>query len=190
MNEQDRARSFDDLARGLAKNDISRRQAVKWAGYSVLGAALSSVGFADTAEALTRRQRRRCRRRGGRPCGGQCVHTATDPNNCGGCNIFCDLAQSCVNGTCVDDVPACTASCCCSCTWMDNAGTEISQCHSAFTGPSCDDYCRTSEKSGGGLPSNTTFVRANGVCSAPGDTTVHICLRGECVQRACEQAPA
>jgi hypothetical protein len=58
---------FDELARGLAENDISRGQALKWAGYGMLGAALSSVGFADTAEALSRRKRRRCRRKGGTP---------------------------------------------------------------------------------------------------------------------------
>jgi hypothetical protein len=56
---------LDELATGLAEDDVSRRQAIKWAGYSVLGAALSSMGFADAAEALTRRQRRRCRRKGG-----------------------------------------------------------------------------------------------------------------------------
>ena len=58
---------LDELARGLAENSISRRQAIKWAGYSVLGATLSSMGFADTAEALTRKARRRCRRKGGVP---------------------------------------------------------------------------------------------------------------------------
>jgi hypothetical protein len=58
---------LDELARGLAENDISRRQAIKWAGYSVLGATLSSMGFADTVEALTRKARRRCRRKGGTP---------------------------------------------------------------------------------------------------------------------------
>jgi hypothetical protein len=45
----------DELARGPAENEISRRQAIRWAGYGALGAALSSMGFADTAEALTRR---------------------------------------------------------------------------------------------------------------------------------------
>ncbi len=71
---------LDELARGLAENDISRRQAIKWAGYSVLGATLSSMGFAETAEALTRRQRRRCRKHGGVPlekgqchCGASCA---------------------------------------------------------------------------------------------------------------------
>jgi hypothetical protein len=43
---------LDELARELAENDISRRQAIKWAGYSVAGATLSSLGFADTTEAL------------------------------------------------------------------------------------------------------------------------------------------
>jgi hypothetical protein len=42
---------LDGLARGLAENDLSRRQAIKWVGYSVLGAALSSMGFAESAEA-------------------------------------------------------------------------------------------------------------------------------------------
>ena len=70
---------LDGLARRLAENDISRRQAIKWAGYSALGATLSTLGFADTAEALSRRRRRRCRRNGGTPlekgnchCGFKC----------------------------------------------------------------------------------------------------------------------
>src|SRR5215213_3017682 len=75
---------LDELAKGMAENSVSRGQAIRWAGYGVLGAALSSMGFADTAEALTRRQRRRCRRKGGTPleqgdchCGLNC--DAPDP---------------------------------------------------------------------------------------------------------------
>jgi hypothetical protein len=71
--------NLDELASGLAENEISRRQAIRWAGYGVVGAALSSMGFADTAEALTARQRRRCRNKGGIPlergschCGFKC----------------------------------------------------------------------------------------------------------------------
>ncbi len=37
----------------------------------MLGAALSSMGFAESAEALTRRGRRRCLKRGGMVCGAQ-----------------------------------------------------------------------------------------------------------------------
>jgi hypothetical protein len=84
---------LDELARGLAENDISRRQAIKWAGYSVAGAALSSMGFAETAEALTRRQRRRCRRKGGTPlergechCGFKCGSSA---------DIVCESNRNC-----------------------------------------------------------------------------------------------
>ena len=83
---------LDQLARGLAENDISRRQAIRWAGYSVLGATLSSMGFAETAEALTRRQRRRCRRKGGTPVAkGECQCAST----CSGGPIFCNSSQSC-----------------------------------------------------------------------------------------------
>ena len=56
-----------ELPRAPAENDISRGQALKWAGFSVLGAAISSVGFAESAEALAPRQRRRCRGKGGIP---------------------------------------------------------------------------------------------------------------------------
>jgi hypothetical protein len=65
MTQDTSERSIDELARGLAEGTISRRQALKLAGYGMLGVALSGMGFADTAEALTRRQRRRCRRKGG-----------------------------------------------------------------------------------------------------------------------------
>jgi hypothetical protein len=56
---------LDELASALGENDVSRGQAIKWAGYSVLGAAISSAGFAESAEALAHRQRRRCRGKGG-----------------------------------------------------------------------------------------------------------------------------
>jgi hypothetical protein len=43
----------DELARGLAENEISRGRAIRRVGYGVVGAALSSMGFAGRAEALT-----------------------------------------------------------------------------------------------------------------------------------------
>jgi hypothetical protein len=60
--------SFDDLARGLASGAVSRRQALRLAGAAVVSAALVPL-LPGTAEALTRRQRRRCRKRGGTICG-------------------------------------------------------------------------------------------------------------------------
>jgi hypothetical protein len=107
---------FDELARGLAENSISRRQAIRWAGYSVAGAALSSLGFAETAEALTRRQRRRCRRKGGTPlekgtchCAGNCPGGAFF--NCGNNpECFC-LETTEGRGFCANATLSCTATC-------------------------------------------------------------------------------
>jgi hypothetical protein len=68
---------LDELATALSEGAISRRQALKWAGYGMLGAALSGMGFAETAEALGRRARRRCRNKDGVPLErGEC-HCAT-----------------------------------------------------------------------------------------------------------------
>ena len=109
---------FDELAKGLAENSISRRQAVKWAGYGVLGAALSSLGFAESAEALTRRQRRRCRRKGGTPLErGECncaFNCETSPED-----IVCEDNPNCSctqtiegRGFCADFQVLCPAETC------------------------------------------------------------------------------
>jgi hypothetical protein len=127
---------LDELARGLAENDLSRRQAIEWVGYSVLGAALSSMGFAESAEALTARQRRRCRRKGGIPlekgncnCGFRC--DAPNPNqftcqNHPGCaclkttegkgfctqRALCEGLQECSSSSQCPSGFKCSATCC------------------------------------------------------------------------------
>src|SRR5918998_5286937 len=58
---------FDDLARGLAESTISRRQAMKWLGVGLVSVTLGTLGFEEKAYALTKRQRRRCRNKGGIP---------------------------------------------------------------------------------------------------------------------------
>ncbi len=72
---------FDDLAKGLDDGTISRRRALKLVGAAALGAALIPV-MPKQAEALSRRARRRCRRKGGIPlergnchCAFKCVAT-------------------------------------------------------------------------------------------------------------------
>ena len=72
--------SFDDLARGLATGTISRGQALKLVGSTVLDAALMPL-FPDTAQALTRSQRRKCRRGGGTVCGEERSSEMLDPTN-------------------------------------------------------------------------------------------------------------
>jgi hypothetical protein len=113
------AHYLDELSRALDEGAISRGQALKWAGYGVLGAALSSMGFADTAEALGRRQRRRCRNKGGTPlergechcaykCGANvdrfvcennpscaCVRTIEGRGFCGDVSVGCPLFSNC-----------------------------------------------------------------------------------------------
>jgi hypothetical protein len=87
---------FDDLARGLADGTISRRQALKWAGAGIVGAVLATAGFAEPAEALTRRQRRRCRDKGGVPleegncnCAFQCGADLDEFNCQGDSDCYC-----------------------------------------------------------------------------------------------------
>jgi hypothetical protein len=105
---------LDELARGLAENHVSRRRAIKWAGYSVLGAALSSMGFAESAEALTRRQRRRCREKGGIPleegtchCAAKCTSDFSRFHCSGNKNCTCLRTVSgkgfCAKGTLFTD---------------------------------------------------------------------------------------
>ena len=84
---------FDDLATALADGSISRRRALKWIGAGALAAAIGPL-FPEQAEALTRRQRRRCRRRGGVPlergechCGFQCGLSV---------NIQCEGNPNCI----------------------------------------------------------------------------------------------
>ena len=57
---------FDDLAKGLNDGSVSRRRALKLFGAAALSAALMPV-MPKQAEALGRRYRRRCRRKGAIP---------------------------------------------------------------------------------------------------------------------------
>lgn len=57
---------LDDLASGLDEGTISRRRALKLVAGAVLGTALLPIA-PKQAQALTRKQRRRCRRKGGVP---------------------------------------------------------------------------------------------------------------------------
>jgi hypothetical protein len=80
---------FDDLAKGLDDGTITRRQALRLVGGAALGAALMPI-LPKQAEALTRKARRRCRRKGGIPlekgechCGTTCNHPIHCQNNPG-----------------------------------------------------------------------------------------------------------
>jgi hypothetical protein len=136
MSEEARGRSFDELAKGLASGEVSRRKALKMMGAALLGGTLASVpGMAWAASNPKRCGSLRvcpgdtvCLQKGKNPqcgcpsgtqlCGtNQCVDTKTDPSNCGSCGNACAAGQSCQRGQCVvscgsGTCPAAYPQCC------------------------------------------------------------------------------
>jgi len=120
------ASSFDDLAKGMASGNLSRRKALRMLGAALVGGALASMpGVAWAAPCRSPRIRcagqccaegvtacqgtgrnKTCGPPVGCPtgqevCGGQCVDTSTDVANCGGCGNACRATAICVGGQCV-----------------------------------------------------------------------------------------
>jgi len=88
-------RSFDELARALASDSLSRRKVLRLMGGALLGAALGSVpgvAWADDdrcSEGQTR-------------CGDRCVNLKTNERHCGSCSNRCRSTQTCCKGRCVN----------------------------------------------------------------------------------------
>ena len=108
MQKQNHVR--DAIERFLAAAR-TRRDAVRWV--IVGGIATTLAAPPDATDAANRKKRRRRRRRnrrrcpGGKTrCGGTCVDTQTDLQNCGACFKDCDDDEVCRNGDCVER--ACT----------------------------------------------------------------------------------
>jgi hypothetical protein len=82
----------------------TRRGTVRGAAAALAGLAL--LAGPDAGEAKKRRRRRRRRRNrcpgGATRCGGRCVDTQSDRNNCGGCFKDCDEDEACIDGDCVE----------------------------------------------------------------------------------------
>ena len=135
-NQEDRIENsyFDEVARELAEGTISRRQALKWLGAGALAFAALPVA-SRPAEALTRRFRRRCRRRGGIPlergncrcafqCGAErelfrcgtgclCLLTAEGRGFCGSREGgICDNPECDESSDCAGDRRCVTNACC------------------------------------------------------------------------------
>jgi hypothetical protein len=51
MSPEARERSFDELARGLASGEVSRRRAIRLMGAALVGGALASLGIREAAGA-------------------------------------------------------------------------------------------------------------------------------------------
>ena len=131
---------FDELARGLAQNEISRRQALRWAGAGALATALSTVGFSGTAEALTRRQRRRCVERGGIVCGETrreeyCCRSGTTCTGGNTCGEGCRRPGNCE--TTPDFFPRCRGEERCFCTETEEGGVFCAKSIPCSAMPPC-----------------------------------------------------
>jgi alpha-tubulin suppressor-like RCC1 family protein len=81
---------------------------------------------------------------GGQMCGGQCVDTQTDPQNCGTCGAACTGSFACTKGVCGNAIADIAAGSYVSCAllhegsvwcWGDNAAGELG--HAGATDPSC-----------------------------------------------------
>jgi hypothetical protein len=128
--------SLDDLAKGLASGNLSRRKALRMLGAAMVGGMLASIPGVALA-APCRRPRIRCAGQccaagvttcqgtgrnstcGSCPtgqvvCGGQCVDTSTDLANCGGCGNACAEGKTCQGGACVcpTGTTVCGNTCC------------------------------------------------------------------------------
>jgi hypothetical protein len=98
-------------------------------------------------------------------CGGMCVDTSDDPNNCGTCGAVCSGGLQCVKGLCAHSCPVGLTWCGTSCV---NVQTDNANCGA------CDAGCASG------------FACTNGVCvSDCGDSGMVICVNdagvGHCV---------
>jgi hypothetical protein len=95
VSQETTNRSFDELARGLASGEFSRRKALRLMGGLLVGSALGSipgVAWADDdrcSEGQTR-------------CGERCVNLQRNERHCGSCSNRCRSTQTCCNGRCVN----------------------------------------------------------------------------------------
>jgi hypothetical protein len=113
MTGEARERSFDELARGLASGDMSRRRAIKLMGGVLVGGTLASLGLGGVAAAdeeckpLTRKCRKneQC-------CSGNCSKSGTSRSGTCACQEnggSCANNSQCCSGICASGT--CAAAC-------------------------------------------------------------------------------
>jgi hypothetical protein len=100
MSEEARERSFDELAKGLASGEVSRRKALRLMGAALLGGTLASVPGAAWAARTPPSGKGGCPQ-GRTLCRGKCYDLQTDRNNCGQCGNVCSESEECQGGTCL-----------------------------------------------------------------------------------------
>ena len=157
---------FDEFTKAMA-TPTSRRQALKRLIAGTFGGilALSGIGTAfakkKCAPGLTN-------------CGGKCVDTTKDPNNCGMCGIVC-RSGLCVNGLCCAvGAINCNNSCC--------LGTCMNGTTCCPTGQACGSTCCPV---GQVCLNGTTCCPAQQVCGTTCCPQGQTCQNGMCVKPTC-----
>ena len=158
--------SFDELTKGLGTGAVSRRQALRWLGGALVGAALASVpgvAWADDdrcSEGLTR-------------CGDRCVNLQTNERHCGSCSNRCASNQTCCKGRCVNlqrNERHC-GGCFSRCPEGEECVGGVCQCPSGTT--LCGGACMSNV-----CPQGQVFNTSTCQCECPSGTTL---CGGNCV---------
>jgi hypothetical protein len=158
-----RGNEFDGLARALSSG-LSRRQTL-----TVLAAALSGSGLLaalpDETTALTRKQRRRCKRSGGTVCS-----AGTKASQCCATKNGADGTGTCVHGACSCDATQ---------TYAEDNGCPVS----------ADGRCGCHPYVGGSFPEGACTDR-NSACDLdrPCDTNAD-CPSGSICLAGCQDLP-
>ena len=95
---EDRASSFDELARGLASGEFSRRKALKLMGAALVGGALASLGMGEAGADPCKRDGKVCKK-STQCCSGNCDMSS----GTGICTAACPSGQVMCGGRCVSN---------------------------------------------------------------------------------------
>jgi hypothetical protein len=138
--------SFDELAKELAEGKLSRRNALRWIGGTLVGSLLASIPGVALATPQGEPPGGQNCPPGRDKCQGDCVDRSSDSNHCGQCRNICSQSQVCENGTCVSASPppaACTPGTSCGplnqgrCCPNSSGGGSTCACSPPSFAPSC-----------------------------------------------------
>jgi hypothetical protein len=104
MSPEARERSFDELARGLASGDMSRRRALKLMGAALVGGTLASLGGVAAADDECKPEGKKCRK-DTQCCSGNCSKSGTSRSGtcvagCTSNGSACSTSGDCCSGNC------------------------------------------------------------------------------------------